>query len=36
MCAGKGTLKVINNGGRSKEDTVHRCVTRLKVTTHAL
>ena len=35
-CAGTGTLKVINNGGRSKEDTVHRCVTRLKVTTHAL
>ena len=33
-CAGTGTLKVINNGGRSKEDTVHtctcRCDTRLK------
>lgn len=30
MCTGTGTLKVINNGGRSKEDTVHRCDTRLK------
>jgi len=28
MCTGTFTLKVINNGGRSKEDTVHRCDTK--------